>query len=72
MKRLQIYIDEEMDDALGVEAARLGTSKAELIRRYVAKLLPARSRRADPIDEIVGLYTDVEPVDDIDEVIYGA
>ena len=36
MKRLQIYIDEDMDDALGVEAARLGTSKAELIRRLLA------------------------------------
>jgi hypothetical protein len=35
MKRLQIMIDEDLDDALAVEARRERTSRAALIRRYV-------------------------------------
>ena len=35
MKRLQIYIDEELDDALAVKARRAHTSKAALIREAV-------------------------------------
>lgn len=71
VKRLQIYIEQEMDDALALEAARLGTSKAALIRQFVREKLRPLAAGADPLDEIVGKYTDVEPVDDIDEVIYG-
>jgi predicted DNA-binding protein len=37
MKRLQIHIEEELDDALAVAAARQGTSKAALIREAVAE-----------------------------------
>ncbi len=36
MKRLQIMIEEELDEALGREARKEGTSKAALIRGYVA------------------------------------
>lgn len=71
VKRLQIYIEQEMDEALALEAARLGTSKAALIRQFVREKLRPLPAGADPLDEIVGKYTDVEPVDDIDEVIYG-
>lgn len=35
MKRLQIYIECESDEALAAEAARDGISKAEIIRRPV-------------------------------------
>lgn len=35
MKRLQIMIDEELDEALEREARNTGTSKAALIRLYV-------------------------------------
>ena len=37
MKRLQIYIDEELDDALAVRARRAHTSKAALIREAVRR-----------------------------------
>jgi len=68
MKRLQIYIEPELDDALGVEAARTGQSKAAIIRRLVARHFAGRAG-ADPIDDLVGGF----PGDpgDIDEVVYG-
>ena len=72
MKRLQIMIEEDIDAALERQAAREGVSKAALIRRYVRerlKPLPAIDR--DPLWEMVGADREVEPVDDIDEFLYG-
>ena len=68
MKRLQIYIEEELDDALAAEAARTKRSKAAIIRELVGeRLQPARRR--DPMDSLVGSI-DSGP-GDIDEVVYG-
>ena len=66
MKRLQIMIDEDLDEALARIALREGTSKAALIRRYVrgqvTSLLPID---ADPIGQMVGADDfDPEPIDD--------
>jgi hypothetical protein len=69
MKRLQIYIEEELDQALAVQAYRERTSKAALIRRYVAERLRLPPDRSDPLDALVG-DIDAEPAD-IDEVVYG-
>ncbi|MCA1844586.1 MAG: ribbon-helix-helix domain-containing protein [Actinobacteria bacterium] len=68
MKRLQIYIEPELDEALGAEAARTGVSKAAIIRRLVARHVAGR-HAADPIDDLVGAF----PGDpgDVDDVIYG-
>jgi len=74
MKRLQIMIDEDLDDALAVEASKERTSKAALIRRYVRERLkpePLPPLHEDPIWGLVGIAGDAEPVDDIDEVVYG-
>jgi hypothetical protein len=67
VKRLQIYIEPELDGALAVEAARTGRSKASLIRQYVAERLVAAE--ADPLDVIIGAY-DEDP-GSIDDVVYG-
>jgi hypothetical protein len=71
VKRLQIYIEEELDDALAAQALRERTSKAALIRRYVAERLGRHEvREPDPLDELVGAYDlDVGP-GDIDAVVY--
>lgn len=69
MKRLQIYIDEAVDEELGRRAMRDGTSKAALIRAYVADRLQVGPKR-DPLDALVGRY-DAEP-GPIDELVYGA
>ncbi len=48
MKRLQIYVDEELDEALAARAQREGTSKAGLIREYVADRLGRGTRVGTP------------------------
>jgi len=71
MRRIQIHIDEELDAAVANEAARAGVSKAALIRSFIARELgPAAPPSEDPWDEITG-WLDDDPVDDIDDVIYG-
>ena len=71
MKRLQIMIEEDLDAALGRQARRERRSKAALIRRYVReRLTPLPPLREDPLWEFVG-GSDAEPVEDIDEFLYG-
>lgn len=55
MKRLQIMIEEELDDALAHQARRERTSKAALIRRYVRKQLKPAARGDDPLRGMAGL-----------------
>lgn len=69
MKRLQIYIEEELDEGLAAEAKRSGISKAALIRRFVREGLGDPGAAADPLDRLVGAYEGDSG--DIDEVIYG-
>lgn len=68
VKRLQIYIEPEMDEALALDAARDGTSKAAIIRRLIADHISRRSG-ADPIDELVGGFSG-DP-GNIDDAVYG-
>jgi hypothetical protein len=70
MRRLQIYLEEELDEALALRARRQGTSKAALIRKYVATQIEPATIGADPLDKFVGKYDD-EP-GPIDDVVYGA
>jgi hypothetical protein len=72
MKRLQIYIEEELDEALAAEAQREGSSKAALIRSYVAEKLALRGE-SDPIDRHVGRYRlgDGPGSEEVDDVVYG-
>jgi Ribbon-helix-helix protein, copG family len=71
MKRLQIMIEEELDEALEHAARKERTSKAALIRRYVAEhVKPLPPLEEDPLWDLVGTV-DAEPVEDIDEYLYG-
>ena len=73
VKRLQIMIEEDLDTALGRQAAEEGVSKAALIRRYVReRLRPLPPLDEDPLWELVGM--DKGRPDDsmrVDEVVYG-
>jgi len=69
MKRLQIYIEEDLDEALAARALVEGTSKAALIRQFVAEKLARSGGAYDPLDELVGRYGQEPGV--IDEVVYG-
>jgi hypothetical protein len=70
MRRIQIYLEEELDDLLASEAARAGVSKASLIREAVALRFDAATVAGpDPLDELVGAV-DTESAD-VDDVVYG-
>jgi hypothetical protein len=70
MRRIQIYIEEELDEALQAEATRTGRSKAAIIRESVqARLGQPGKAPKDPITDLIGSI-DVEP-GDIDEKVYG-
>ncbi len=69
MKRLQIMIDEDLDDELDRLALREGTSKAALIRRFVRERIePLPPLTADPIGRMAGI-DEFEPAP-IDDVVY--
>ena len=68
MRRLQIYIDDEMDELLAVQARREGTSKAALIRTAVREHY-AEYAADDSLDAWVGAL-DAES-GDVDDVVYG-
>ena len=56
VKRLQIMIEEELDEALAARARREGVSKAALLRQFARKeLAPVRPIQNDPLWELVGM-----------------
>lgn len=71
VRRLQIYIEEELDDQLALEAARSGTSKAALVRAAVGARYRCDRRRRDSLDEIVGISDYSPQGESIDDVVYG-
>lgn len=69
MKRLQILIDEDLDEALERLAREQRTSKAALIRRFVREAIePLPPVTADPLFRLEGSLS-FEPKD-VDEVVY--
>jgi Ribbon-helix-helix protein, copG family len=72
MRRIQLHLDEELDDALAREAARRGQAKAHLIREYLWREIDRHGVVEDSLDELIGL-SDAAPVDGetIDDVVYG-
>ena len=72
VKRLQIHIEEELDDVLAVEATKRRTSKAALIRQAVAaRYAPVPSKQNDLL-AISGLLPGrIDDSRSIDDVVYG-
>ena len=70
MRRIQIHIDEALDEAAEKEASRRGQSKAALIRLALAHELAAEEAPSkDPWAAITG-WLGEGPVKDLDSVIY--
>jgi hypothetical protein len=72
VRRLQIMIDEDLDEALARQAREEGTSKAALIRRYVReRIKPLPPIEEDPLWELVGM-AEGSPDDSasVDDVVY--
>lgn len=55
MKRVNVHLDEELDAELALEAARIGESKAALIRRAARAFLDRQ--RVDPVEDPWGAFT---------------
>ena len=70
MKRLQIYIDEDLDDALASRARRTHTSKAALIRDAVRRSFGEPEPPGDPFRDWIG-GSEAEPAP-VDDVVYGS
>jgi len=70
MKRLQIYIEEDLDDELAVRARRAHTSKAALIREAVRRSIGEAMPPVDPFRDWIG-GSDAASVP-VDEVVYGS
>ena len=70
MRRIQLYIDEELDERLKAEARKANTSKAALIRESVAARYGEQATIGDdPFTTLIGTV-DVEPAA-VDDVVYG-
>lgn len=68
MRRIQIHLEDEVDEELAHEARRRGLSKAALIREVLRSGFAGPGE--DPVDPLVGAG-DGESVTDIDEAVYG-
>ena len=74
MRRIQLVMDPDLDDRLEREAAERGISKSALVRDCLRRELSA-----EPFDngllallELSKQAADIEPVEDIDEYLYGS
>ena len=69
MRRIQIYMDDELDERLQAEARKMGTSKASLIRESVAaRYATPRPIGEEGISRLVGRI-DVDPAS-VNDVVY--
>ena len=70
MRRIQIYIQESLDDILQVEAAKRKRSKASLIRECVlARYGENVQTDDDPLTALIGTV-DIDP-EEVDDAVYG-
>lgn len=81
MRRFQMMIDDELDEALERRAAQEGVSKAELLRSVARERLLSRPLEpSDPVWQLCGSAIGPDLVDDeyvgcvsehVDEILYG-
>ena len=72
MRRIQIHLDEDVDDALARQAREQGVSKAALIREYLANHVTPRARGgSDPAARLIGVYDGApDESERVDDVVY--
>lgn len=77
MRRKQLYLDDDLDDALRSKAASTGLSEAEHVRRALRDYFsgPSVKTSTDNLMALVGLVADDDAPDDLaeelDHYMYG-
>ena len=70
VRRIQIHIEEDLDDLLQLEAAKLNRSKASLIQECVSARYGKEPQTGnDPLEAMIGTV-DIDP-ENVDDVVYG-
>jgi hypothetical protein len=70
MRRIQVVMDRELDEWLTREANARRMSKSALIRWCVREAWEEQPYD-NGLTKLLGMFPDAEPVDDIDEFLYG-
>ena len=71
MRRIQLHIDEELDEGLAAQARKRGMSKAALIREYLRQHVRP-DQAEDPSTRLIGAYEGTpDESASIDDVVYG-
>jgi hypothetical protein len=71
LRRVQLMLDDDLDERIAFRAKVEGISKSEVVRRILRAEFPALPPiRDDPIWEMVGAAGDAEPAN-VDDVVYG-
>lgn len=71
LKRVQLMLDEDLDERIAFRAKVEGISRSEVVRRILrAEFPPLPPLHEDPIWEMVGADPDAEPAN-VDDVVYG-
>jgi len=68
MRRIQLHLDDDVDNRLALEARQRGISKAAWIRHLIGAA--STGPDGDPLTALIG-KGDGAPVDDIDATVYG-
>jgi len=73
VRRIQIHLDEDVDDALARLAAERGMAKAAVIREYLAQHVEIDGRRrGSAVSKLIGIYQgSADESQAVDEVLYG-
>jgi len=72
MRRIQLHLQEDLDEDLARQAVELGLSKAALIRRYLAQHVSVTPRgHEDPSAALIGVYDGASDEScGIDDIVY--
>lgn len=71
LRRVQLMLDDDLDERIAMRAKIDGISKSELVRRLLRAEFPVLPPiEEDPIWDLVGADPDAEPAN-VDDVVYG-
>lgn len=72
MRRIQLHIDEDLDEALSRRATERGMPKAALVREILWASVPTRKGLTDdPSQQLIGIYEgELDESVTVDEIVY--